>query len=55
MQDYFSISLEDYTMEEISAFCGPKDVYLDLLCDSLNAAFVIRENELRVHTSASCD
>ena len=55
MQDYFSISLEDYTVEEISAFCGPKDVYLDLLCDSLNAAFVIRENELRVHTSASCD
>ena len=48
MQEYFSISLEEYTMEEISAFCGPKDSYLNLLSDHFHASFVMRENELRI-------
>ena len=45
MQDYFSTSLEDYTVEEISAFCGPKDVYVDLLCDSLEHSAAAFERE----------
>ncbi len=52
MQDYLSISLEEYTMEEISSFCGPKDAYLNLLSDTFHASFVMRENELRILTSS---
>ena len=48
MQEYFNISLEEYTMEEILALCGPKDAYIDLLCREFATTFVMRENELRI-------
>lgn len=51
MQDSFSMSLEEYSMEEISIFCGPNDAYLDLLSDTFSASFVMRENELRIMVS----
>lgn len=50
MQDYVSITLEDYTVEEIAAICGAKDAYLNLLSDHFDAPFVMRENELRILT-----
>ena len=48
MQEYFNISLEEYTMEEISALCGPKDAYVDLLCREFQTSFVMRGNELKI-------
>ena len=48
MQEYFNISLENHTMEEISALCGPKDAYVDLLCREFQTSFVMRGNELKI-------
>lgn len=55
MSNYFSISLEEHTMEEISAFCGPRDTHLNLLQELLQASIVMRENELRVLKTADVD
>lgn len=48
MQDFFSIALDEYKVEDIAAFCGPQDAYLDLMQDFFSASIVMRENEIRV-------
>ena len=46
MSEKYSISLADYTMEQVAALCGTKDCHLDILRKAFACEFIVRDMQL---------
>ncbi|MDE6476160.1 MAG: PhoH family protein [Erysipelotrichaceae bacterium] len=42
----FSLSLQEYTIEEIMKLCGPQDVHINILRDIFHIDIVVRDNQI---------
>ncbi len=48
MSDKMSISLEGYQLEEIAKLCGPKDSYINIICDAFHGEIIMRDGYLHI-------
>ncbi len=48
MNEKYSISLDDYTMEQIVTLCGPSDSHLDILRKTFDCDLVVRDMHLTI-------
>lgn len=46
MSEKYSISLADYTMEQVAALCGTKDCHLDILRKAFACELIVRDMQL---------
>ena len=46
MSEKYSISLADYTMEQVAALCGTKDCHLDILRKAFACDLIVRDMQL---------
>lgn len=46
MSEKYSISLADYTMEQVAALCGTKDCHLDILRNAFACELIVRDMQL---------